>query len=88
MLCSIPVYAVLEENLGERGAHRTAFQEYLSVTIQVQKQKQRLLLPPSQREEEGSSSITSTAGGSSFLALTTGAVLLVIGAFVIGRSSK
>lgn len=32
MLCSIPVFAVLVENLGERGAHRTAFQEYLIET--------------------------------------------------------
>jgi hypothetical protein len=32
MLKTIPVYAVLVEDLGERGAHRTAFSDFESIS--------------------------------------------------------
>ena len=78
MLCSIPVYAVLVENLGERGAHRTAFQEYLTL---------------SEGKKKSASSTSGSAAGTldsspSLLTLTAGAILVIIGALVVGRSLK
>ena len=31
MLDGVPVYAVLSENLGQRGAHRVAYEDYLNM---------------------------------------------------------
>lgn len=33
MLYSIPIFAVMSDNLGERGAHRVAYQDFLSEIV-------------------------------------------------------
>ena len=42
MLRDVPVYAVLVEDLGERGAHRVAYQAYLDIVKQPKEQPQTI----------------------------------------------
>ena len=32
MLCSVPIFAVMVDNLGERGAHFVAFKDYIDIS--------------------------------------------------------
>ena len=100
MLCSIPIYAVLAEDLGERGAHRVAYQELQSLVLLSQSQSQSLQTNPTSAaaEEVGGVAVERPpytaakrgggGGGGINVGLSLGLSLVAIaaiGAVVIGR---
>jgi len=44
MLDSVPVYAVLVEDVGERGAHLVAYKELQAIVLESEKEKRKLML--------------------------------------------
>ena len=70
MLDGVPVYAVLVEDLGERGAHRVAFSDYLHLNSAVDYHDS--ISPSSKSKPSSSGAIDSSA-------VLTAGVLLAMG---------
>lgn len=84
----IPVYAVMVENLGERGAHRTAFSDYEEVHASIGLRHSDSLRHHQISETTGSGATPiSTPSMNPFILVALGISALVLG-FAIGQQRR
>ncbi len=84
MLCSIPIYAVLADNLGERGAHYMSFK----LMQKVVKEEVPVMLPPNEVRTPSSSGPKSISSNNSIFNSTSllTALLFSAGGLLLGMS--